>query len=201
LTRLEQVLKRLGRDLDDLGSRWALVGGLAVSALAEPRTTRDVDVAVAAREDSDAEKIVRRLCASGYLLLEQLENAVSGRLATVRLVAPGEDPDAGIVVDLFFDYSGLEDEIIERAEILSLVQGLAVPVAQRGDLLALKVLAARPRDLEDAKALVKKASPTDMELAERTLDQISGSGVHRPADLREELRHIVAEVKAEDFRG
>jgi hypothetical protein len=201
LTRLEQVLTRLGADLQKLQVHWALVGGLAVSALAEPRTTRDVDLAVATRDDTHAEDTVRSLCGDGYRLLEQLENVTSGRLATVRLLAPGEAMDGGIVVDLFFDYSGVETEMIERAEILSLVPGLEAPVVQRGDLLALKVLAARPRDLEDARALVKRASATDLRLAEQTLAAISGLGVHRHDDLLQELRQVVAAEGAERFRG
>jgi len=44
---LEAALRHIVSDLDALGVRWAIVGGLAVSARAEPRTTRDVDVAVA----------------------------------------------------------------------------------------------------------------------------------------------------------
>ena len=44
--------------LDDLATqRLALVGGLAVSARAEPRFTRDVDLAVAVVSDDEAERL------------------------------------------------------------------------------------------------------------------------------------------------
>jgi len=43
---IEAALRRIAVDLDARGRHWALVGGLAVSARAEPRTTRDVDVVV-----------------------------------------------------------------------------------------------------------------------------------------------------------
>jgi hypothetical protein len=52
LTRLERALARLGNDLDDLDQRCALVGGLAVSARAEPRTTRDIDLAIAVVDEA-----------------------------------------------------------------------------------------------------------------------------------------------------
>lgn len=49
LTRLERALAAVPPVLDALGARYAVVGGLAVSARAEPRLTRDVDLAVAGR--------------------------------------------------------------------------------------------------------------------------------------------------------
>ena len=71
------------------GCGWALVGGLAVSIRAEPRFTRDVDVAVSVADDATAEGLVRDLRAQGYRLDATLEQAALGRLATVRLVAAG----------------------------------------------------------------------------------------------------------------
>jgi hypothetical protein len=39
-SRLEGAVRRIRRDLDEVGARWAVIGGLAVSAHAEPRTYR-----------------------------------------------------------------------------------------------------------------------------------------------------------------
>lgn len=44
--RLAEALIRLEAELRMISVRWAVVGGLAVSARTEPRTTRDVDVAI-----------------------------------------------------------------------------------------------------------------------------------------------------------
>ena len=48
MSRVEKVLRDLSDAFTTQRQRFALVGGLAVSARAEPRFTRDVDVAVAA---------------------------------------------------------------------------------------------------------------------------------------------------------
>jgi hypothetical protein len=45
LSRAEAALRRIAADLRELGRRFALVGGLAVSARTEPRLTRDADLA------------------------------------------------------------------------------------------------------------------------------------------------------------
>lgn len=69
---IAETLRRIAVDLQKLGTPWSLIGGLAVSARAEPRTTRDVDLAVAVAEDSEAEAIIFRLQAIGYEVLAVL---------------------------------------------------------------------------------------------------------------------------------
>ena len=54
MTSLEAILRRIGADLNEVGVSFALIGGLAVSARAEPRFTRDADLAVALDSDSKA---------------------------------------------------------------------------------------------------------------------------------------------------
>jgi hypothetical protein len=44
LNVLEAALRRVSADLTRPDVQWALIGGFAVSARAEPRFTRDVDV-------------------------------------------------------------------------------------------------------------------------------------------------------------
>ena len=70
-TDLLASLTRLAQDLRQAQAQWALIGGFAVSARAEPRFTRDVDVCVWVEDDAGAERTtyalradeVRRLAA------------------------------------------------------------------------------------------------------------------------------------------
>ena len=55
LNPIETALRHAAEALNAEGRRWALVGGVAVGARAEPRTTRDVDIAVDVVDDTDAE--------------------------------------------------------------------------------------------------------------------------------------------------
>ena len=52
---VDAVLRQAAADLDAIGARWAVIGGLAVAFRAEPRFTKDVDVAVAVADDREAE--------------------------------------------------------------------------------------------------------------------------------------------------
>jgi hypothetical protein len=63
-TRPEVVLRDIVRHLRRLGRPFALVGGLAVSLRAEARFTRDVDLAIAAADDADVERLVYELQAA-----------------------------------------------------------------------------------------------------------------------------------------
>lgn len=197
MTRLLAALLRATRDLRDLGQRWALVGGLAVSARAEPRTTRDVDLVVAVSGDPQAEKLVRDLRARGYTLVEHLEQDATGRLATVRFIAPGEEEE-GVLVDLLFASSGVEPEIVARAEEIEIAAGISLPIATTGHLIALKLLARddrnRPQDFDDLRALLEEASPEDVGQAREALQLVIERGYDRGrADLLEQLEQLVSD--------
>ena len=137
---IEAALRRVASDLTAARRRWALVGGLAVSARAEPRTTRDIDIAVAVADDADAESLVHALQRGGYQVRAVVEQEERSRFATARLVSPAGAAH-GIVVDLLFASSGIEGEVADGAETLEVVPGLQLPVATVGHLLALKTLA------------------------------------------------------------
>lgn len=198
MTRLLQALLRVTADLEDLGVRWALVGGLAVSVWVEPRTTRDIDLAIAVENDRQAERLIRDLKARGYVLLpEHFEQAATGRLATVRFNVPGEG-EALIVLDLLLASSGLEPEVVEAARLVEIAPGFSVPVAIPFHLLALKVLAGRPQDLPDAQNLLAAATPADIQNAREALLLISRRGYDRKKDLQVELAKLLAEAGASE---
>jgi len=193
MNTLMAAIRRAADDLNRSGRRWALVGGLAVSARVEPRFTRDVDVAIMVDGDEAAENLVRSLIADGYTLFGSLDHD-SGRLATVRLTRPFEGND--VVVDLLFASSGIEPEIAQAAEVLEIAPGLSLPVATTGHLIALKILArddqTRPQDLADLRALLAVATDEDMDLVRESTELIEARGFNRHRDLRLALHGLLA---------
>jgi len=183
---LAEALRLIFADLDSLRVRSAVVGGLAVSSHVEPRTTRDVDVAVSVASDAEAENVVHQLLRRGYQLVGQLEQTTTGRLSTVRL-RPPRTSEVGPIVDLLFASSGLEPELVAVAEVLEVVPGLRVPVARKEHLIALKVLShddtRRPLDRVDFLNLVRESSPGEIEAAKEALRRIEALGFHRNQDL------------------
>jgi predicted nucleotidyltransferase len=201
VTRLETALIRLDADLRKLRCRWALVGGMAVSARSRPRTTQDVDVAIAVSGDQEAERLVVTLRAFGYEVRSIVEQTARGRLATARLVPPPDvaDPTTGVegetLVDLLFASSGIEPEVVEAADRLAVLPGFGVPVATTGHLLALKVLSEqenRPQDRMDAIALIQSADLRDLQEAREAIELIIRRGFDRGKDLRAALAGVLA---------
>jgi predicted nucleotidyltransferase len=165
---------------------WALVGGLAVSARAEPRFTRDIDLAVAVPDDAAAEALVADLVRRSWHVTAIVEQEATGRLAQVRL-----RPDrAGMVCDLLFASSGIEAEIAAAAQSLELVPGLTLPVATVGHLMALKLLSVtdrRQQDRMDLDSLAAVARPADWAQAAQSVALITQRGFHRDRDLASAL--------------
>jgi predicted nucleotidyltransferase len=203
--RLAGAFRRLQVDLRALKVRWALVGGLAVSARAEPRTTRDIDVAVAVAGDSEAESLIRRLRDRGYLDEVVMEHRDVSRLSTVRLTHRGGESD--ILFDLLFASSGIEPEVVAEADLLEILPALYAPVASIGHLLALKVLALRPnrpqerpQDFADIRELLRVAEEEDLRRARAALELIArrgyGRGKHLEMELEEQLRQFRLERQA-----
>jgi predicted nucleotidyltransferase len=174
------ALQELRSDLDEIGARWALIGGLAVSVQSEPRTTRDIDVAVFVADDDQAEGLIRGLVNQGYRFREEgiLEHQAADRLATVRLDGP-EKRSFGVVVDLMFASSGIELEIVRDAQEAEVFPGLKVPVASRGHLIAMKILAGRLRDQADVERLLEFVDHSDLEVARESLRLIEERGYSR----------------------
>lgn len=194
MNRLQTALADIGSFLDENGFGWALVGGIAVSVRAEPRFTRDVDLAVAVESDTEAERLVGDLRARSYEILETVEQEATGRFATARLLPPGED-SGGVVVDLLFASSGIEPEVVASAESIEVLPGLRVPVAGLPELIALKLLSrdddVRPQDAGDLVALVPLATPDDLQSARKLVGLIEDRNYHRGRDLPGELARLV----------
>jgi len=192
VSELFDHLRRVTADLEEMGARYALVGGMAVSLRTEPRFTRDLDLAVTVESDAQAESLIRDLIARGYSLLSQSEHETAQRLATVRLAVPGS---AAVVVDLLFASCGIEDVIVAEAESIEALPGWTAPVARLEHLLAMKVLASnpasRPQDHADAMTLLRAMSGEQIDKSRQALQLIESRGFNRTRNLNDHLDALV----------
>ena len=138
LTALNTVLSKWGR--------WYVFGAQAVVAYGVPRLSADVDVTLDLLPD-EPERFTEDMRAAGF------ELRVSDRDFVRRTrVMPFVHTATGMPLDVVLAGSGLEDEFLTRARNID-VGGLVVPVIDREDLVIAKILAGRPKDLDDAAAL------------------------------------------------
>lgn len=185
MTGVEVALREAIDHLTGLGIRYALIGGFAVSVYAEPRFTRDVDLAVAVAGDAEAEALIFAMRERGYGVVASIDHLPTGRLGTVRLHGPAAP---SIYLDLLFASSGLEPEIVAGARRVEVLPGLVIPVASPGHLVALKLLArddaSRPQDAGDLLALGAVLDDGDRREAREGIELIAARGFHRDRDLR-----------------
>jgi predicted nucleotidyltransferase len=191
---VDAVLRQAAADLDAIGARWAVIGGLAVAFRAEPRFTKDVDVAVAVADDREAEDIVNRLQVRGYALASLVEQDYVNRLATARLIRP-QPGTSSAFIDLLFANSGIEDEVVRRADLLEVLPDVFMPVASTGHLIALKVLAGRHQDLTDLGYLISAATDADLDEAQASVARIQERGYNRGQNLPEDLSAIISQAR------
>jgi len=194
VSRLRRSLAGIAPLLEEAGLSWAVVGGLAVGARAIARFTADLDLAIAAATDADAEGLLRRLQQVGYEVVSLLEHEPSGRIATVRLRPPGETAET-FFVDLLFAATGIEVEIARAAEKLVVFPGITAPVARIGHLIAMKLLSKderrRPTDFDDLEALIARADDAELGRARESLRLIADRGHARGLDLPAELERSI----------
>lgn len=190
----EAAVARAATDFDALGTRYALIGGVAVSLRSEPRFTQDIDWAVAVSDDRQAEEVAHGLVRRGYRIETTIENAAHDRMATLRMVFPGDR----LLVDVLFASSGIEPEIAAAAETVEAFRGVRIPVARTGHLIALKLLSyddeARVQDKADLRGLMLVATDDEIELATTAVGLIEARGYARGRDLRADLAVWIAKL-------
>ncbi len=143
-----ELLAALGRVMEERGWRWYVFGAQAVLAHGRPRLTADVDASVDLAGAGN-EVLVEALAAQGFALRYPLPPE---QLRAARLLPMVHAP-SGMPLDLTIAAQGLDQELIERARPFDL-GGVEVPVISAEDLVALKVLAGRRKDLEDVRGVL-----------------------------------------------
>jgi hypothetical protein len=151
-----RVLADLGRALARAGIDWYLFGAQAAILRGLRRTTVDVDVTVFT--ELDGERLSQSL-GRGFAL--RVPDAKG--FARVTRVLPLVHAATKTDVDVVLGTVGLETHFLERAELLD-VEGFSVRVPGVEDLVLMKLIAGRERDIEDAFELVC-FDPTKVDVA------------------------------------
>lgn len=167
-----ELLGDLRKTFDALELRWFVFGAQAAVLHGAARLTADVDVTVDAR-NVPASAIVREASRHGFAA--QIPNK---QFIELTRVIPLLHSATRLPVDLVLAGPGLEDLFLGRATEYRLGR-VRVPVASLEDLVAMKLISGRPKDLEDVDALLSARMPDvnvaqiheTLSLAESLLDQ------------------------------
>jgi hypothetical protein len=125
-----------------------VIGGVAASLLGRPRLTRDVD-AIIFLEEQRWESFLATGAHFGFLARrpDALEFARQSHVLLVR------HETSGIDVDLVIGTLAFEREIISRATSVPIAD-VALPLPTPEDLIIMKAVAHRPRDMTDIESIL-----------------------------------------------
>jgi len=186
MSALGDTLAVLAAVFDERELPWFVFGAQAVAIRGAPRATQDIDVTVEVGRERLPE-LMRALESRG---IHHRYPDIADELLASGKVLPMSHP-SGMEVDIVLAGSGLESLAMGRATRVS-VEGVEVPVAHATDLVVMKVLAGRGKDLEDVRALLASGD-VELEEARDLLGQLEEA--LGQSDLLPELERAVADVK------
>lgn len=180
------VLGGLAAALRSVGGRWYLFGAQAALVHGASRLTADVDATVI-WDVAQTGPLVSALQKHGF----ELRPATPDFVERTRVV-PLVHLATRIQTDLVLGGPGLEELFLGRA-VERDVEGVRVPVATAEDLIAMKILGGRPKDLGDVRALLAaNAGALDLDHVRSILLELE-QALDR-ADLVPELDNALADL-------
>jgi hypothetical protein len=137
------------------GIPWVLVGGLALRAFMPERQTQDIDILIGSEDESRAR---HRFAEAGY--------RVTGELSIGGFSVARDDlaPPIDVLVT--------EQPWLKAALRRPAHDPAGLPVLPRPELITMKILAARARDLGDVQGLLQAITPNEVRQVQRLLRRI-----------------------------
>lgn len=166
---LARLLEQIAIALEERRIPYMVIGGQAVLLYGEPRLTQDIDVTLGAGPDRVGE-ILDLVRAQGWRVL------VEGPEDFVRrtLVLPCSDPETGLRIDLIFSHSEYERQALEHVRRLPM-GNVQVRFASPEDIVIHKIIAGRPRDLDDVRGILLKNPVCQVEYIRHWLKEFDRS--------------------------
>jgi hypothetical protein len=174
----ELALVAFARVAKRLALRWYVFGAQAVNLHGFPRATADLDLTIDLGELEPA-AVVAALTKAGFTA--RFSDAAF--IAATRVIPVVHDA-TGLPVDLVLAGPGLEQQFLDEA-ITMRIASVDIPILSAENLVVTKLLAARPKDLEDVRELlaVRRLDHRRIErllaVLDRALDQNDLSRLYR----------------------
>ena len=161
-SKVAELLDGLRAAFGELGVAWYLFGAQAALVYGAARLTADVDVTVQLG-DVPTRTLVDALLRRGFEL--RIDDPAFVDQTRVLPVVHGP---TRIPADIVLGGPGLEELFSSRAQELE-VAGVRLPVARAEDLVVMKILAGRPKDITDVEAVLRAQTSLDLSLIRETL--------------------------------
>lgn len=184
---LLKPLADLGSWLDAVHAQAVVVGGVAVSFLGRPRFTQDID-ALAILADAEWEAAI--LVAAAHGIVPRIDDPVAfARRSRVLLL---RHRDSSIDIDVILGGLPFEEQVVAQGRTYS-VGGVSVRLPRVEDLLIMKAVAHRPRDLQDIESLLDAHPHVDLRPVRQWISDFAAATAM--SDLLEDFDKLLARRK------
>ena len=150
------------------GARGYVIGGIAASVYGRPRVTNDIDATVLLDEDQWDEFLI---AGREFGFLPRVSDPIEFARRSRMLLAI-HDP-TGIPIDLALGLLPFEIEAAARARKVE-IAGTQVPLISPEDLLVMKAVAGRPRDLADIEGVLDACPGLDLTAVRSRVAEFAG---------------------------
>jgi len=180
---LLSALKDLTAWLDSSRIPGMVIGGIAASLLGRPRATRDIDVVVWIAPDR-WKSFLKAGRDHGFFprLRKVLDFAKENRVLLLR------HRPSGIDIDISLGALPFEEEAIRRA-VKKRIKGVRVSLPTPEDLIIMKAVAHRPRDVADIESILDANPDLDTKRIRRWVKEFAGA-LEMP-ELLDDLEKII----------
>jgi len=170
-------LKKLVRKLRRNDIDYVLVGGLAVSAVSEPRSTVDIDLLVGVCENEIGGFITML---EGWRLFVHV-NREPLIFRNVKFIRGVLNSSPEIIVDFLIADDDFKKNALKRGEEIEMGD-FEVEVAAPEDLIILKLLSMREHDILDIKSIISHQKKLDRKYLN---EKIAMLGIEIPPSIKE----------------
>ena len=182
------ALADLMKWLDATNMPSMVIGGVAASVLGKPRLTQDVDALAILPEGEWANAVST---AARHGILPRIENPLDfARRSRVLLMRHVE---SGIDIDVTFGGLSFEQAAIDNSKIHD-IGGLRVRLPRVEDLLIMKAVARRPKDLQDIEGLLAAHPEADVATVRQWVSEFATA--MSTSDMLDDFDKLVARSKS-----
>ena len=181
------ALTDLVRWLDSSNTPSMVIGGVAASVLGQPRLTQDVDALAILPE----ERWAATMDAAGrFGIVPRIEDPLGfARRSRVLLMRHAA---SGIDIDLTFGGVAFERAAVENSERHE-IAGVTLRLPRVEDLLIMKAIAQRPKDLQDIEGLLNAHPEADVTRVRQSVSEFAtATGM---GDMLDEFDRLLARRK------
>jgi len=165
----QKLLEQIAGELSAQNIPYMIIGGQAVLLYGEPRLTKDIDVTLGIGSEGLDQVMQSVENLKFNILVPEPEDFVRE-----TMVLPTLHEKSGIRVDFIFSFSAYEHQAIQNAKQIKM-GAQDVYFASLEDVIIHKIIAGRPRDLEDVRSVILKNPDYDLDYIKKWLAEFEAA--------------------------